>query len=713
MNDSTATARDVIGACPHDCPDNCSMIYTVEDGRLTGVRGNPDHPFTRGRLCVKVKDYDRHHYNPDRLLHPMRRTGLKGSGQFERVSWEAALDEIRDRWNAIIAEHGAEAILPFGYAGNLGLLNGMNSGDAFFNRLGASIGEKTFCASGSVTSQLLTVGPTLGTDPESFVHARYIVLWGANTISTTSHLWPFVLAARKRGAKVIVVDPYRTRTAAQADWHIPIRPGTDGALALAMMHTLIEEDLIDRDYVERHTVGFEALRDRASRFSPDAVAAVTGLAAEDIRRFAREYAQRQPSVIRLGVAPERHPGGAQGMRAIGCLPALVGAWRHVGGGILQMPIFVPVRFERLSRPDWIRPGTRVINLLKAGEALTGRLDLDPPIRSVFVWNTNPVSQVPDANRVVEGLAREDLFTVVSEQFLTDTARYADILLPAAMEGELTDIVTSWGHFYINFNRQAVAPPGETVSNVELFRRLAGAMGFDDEHFRQTDEEMLERAIDWDAPMLRGYSYEMLKERGFLRVQVGHPDRYAPHAEGNFPTPSGKCELLSSGAARGNFVAPVLRQLCEADQSGGAVDPLPGFETPAAVPAANAPAAPAGSLHLLTPKSHGFINSEYANEPHKLRGQGGQFILLHPDDARARGIADGDRVRVHNARGEFPADARVTDDVRPGLAVASYGYWPSLNGGGAVNATTSAGELGLGGAPASFHNTVTVSRIDSD
>ncbi len=707
---ATAASTTLSGACPHDCPDNCSMLYTVEDGRLTGVRGNPAHPFTRGRLCTKVKDYDRHHYNPERLLYPLRRSGPKGSGQFERVTWEAALGEISARWRDIGERLGPQAILPCGYAGTLSLLNGMNSGDAFFNRLGASIGEKTFCASGSVAAQLLTIGPTLGTDPESFVHARYIVLWGANTLTTNSHLWPFVLEARKRGARLVVIDPFRTRTAAQADWHIAIKPGTDGAFALSVIDTLVEEDLIDHDYVARHTLGFDDLRARAARFPAEKVAEMTGVAADDIRRFAREYAGGQPAAIRLGVAPERHPGGAQGMRVIDCLPALVGAWRHVGGGIVQMPIFVPVRFDRLSRPDWIRPGTRVVNLLQFGQALTGTLPLDPPVASTFIWNTNPVSQLPDANEVRRGLGREDLFTVVSEQFLTDTAAYADIVLPAAMAGEYTDIVTSWGHFYINHNQRAIDAPGEAVPNVELFRRLARAMGFDDEHFRRSDEAMLADVLDWDAPMLRGWSYDRLAREGFLRLAVGDPDHRAPHAEGNFPTPSGKCELRSGIAAQGNFVVPMLRQMAVHDQRGDPLDPLPGAATPEDVPAAAGPCTPEWPLRLLTPKSHGFLNSEYANEPRKLRAQGEQFVLLHPADAQARALSDGDQVRVFNARGSFLAAVRVSTDVCAGQTVATYGYWPRLNGGSAVNGTTPNVDLGLGASPGSFHNAVQIAKL---
>ena len=685
------------------------MYYIVDSDRLVGVRGNQDHPYTRGRLCLKVKDFEKHHYNEDRLIYPMRRIGPKGSRQFERISWDDALSEIKDNWTQIIEEYGPQAILPFGYAGTLSLLNGMNAGDAFFNCLGASIGEKTFCASGSVTAQVLTIGPTLGTDPESFVHARFIVLWGANTISTTSHLWPFILEARKRGAKVVVVDPYRTRTAAQADWHIALRPGTDGVLAMGMINIMIEESLIDREYVQQHTLGYEELSERAKAFPPDAVEVITGVDANNIRQFAREYARNQPSVIRLGVAPERHPGGGQGMRVVDCLPALVGAWRHVGGGLLQMPIFVPVRWDFLSRPDWIKPGTRVINLLQIGNALQG-MEQGPPIQSMLIWNTNPVSQLPDSNKIIKGLLRKDLFTVVSEHFITDSAAYADILLPASMAAEQTDIVTSWGHFYINYNQKAVDPPGEAVSNFELFRRLARTMELDDPYFHLTVEEMLTQVLDWDAPMLHGHTYEKLKKAGSIRVNVGSPDHYKPHANGNFPTPSGKCEFKSSLAEQGNFVALMLRQMCPTNQNGERLDPLPGLASPDLIETGAGPQTTEWPLQLLSPKSHGFINSEYANVSHKRRIQGEQFVLLNPADAEERGIQNGDHVRVFNQRGEFSAEARVTEDVQARLVVATFGYWRSLNG-GSVNTTTPYCEkLGLGCSPGSFHNAVQINKV---
>ena len=362
------------------------MVYEVADGRLVEVKGNKEHPMTRGGLCVKLKDFHDHHHNPDRLLYPMRRTGPKGSNQFERISWDQAIAEIGTRWRDIIAEFGAQAIMPQSYLGNMGLVQGINSGDPFFNRLGTTVNEKTFCASGSSTAWLMTVGPTGGVDPESFVHSKFIVIWACNSISTNLHHWPFVLEAQKRGAKVVVIDCYRSRTAKQADWHIAPKPGTDGALAMGIINSLVEQKLIDRDYVDQHTYGYEELKARAAEFTPDYVEAITGVKAADIAQFAKEFATDQPSVIRIGVALERSAGGGQAIRAVASLPALVGSWKHVGGGLLQMPLWdFPVDWMKVSRGDWIKPGTRAINNLQLGRALTGEMQLDPPLKSMFVY----------------------------------------------------------------------------------------------------------------------------------------------------------------------------------------------------------------------------------------------------------------------------------------------------------------------------------------
>ncbi|HKZ97071.1 MAG TPA: molybdopterin-dependent oxidoreductase, partial [Hyphomicrobiaceae bacterium] len=449
------------GGCPHDCPDTCAMIYEVEDGKLVEVHGNKDHPMTRGVLCVKLKDYHDHHYNPDRVLHPLKRSGPKGSKQYQRISWDEAIGTIAARWTEIIATYGSQAIMPYSYLGNEGLVQGLTAGDAFFNRLGSTVNEKTFCASGSSTAWLLTVGPTGGVDPESFVHSKYIVIWACNTISTNLHHWPFVLEAQKRGAKVVVVDSYRSRTAKAGDWHICPKPGTDGALALAVINSMVEQGLVDQDYVDKYTLGWPELKARAAEFPLDYAEKITGVKAADIAKFAREFATSQPSAIRIGVAIERSAGGAQAARAVYAIPAVAGSWRHVGGGMLQLPLWdFPVDWVKAARPDFIKPGTRVVNNLRLGQALTGEMKLDPPIKSLFVFCTNPVSQTPETNKIVEGLKREDLFTVVAEHFITDTAKYADIILPSAMAGEAEDMMWSWGTFYFTYNQKAVDPPGE-------------------------------------------------------------------------------------------------------------------------------------------------------------------------------------------------------------------------------------------------------------
>lgn len=703
--------KTFFGACPHDCPDTCAMIYEVQAGKLVEVRGNKEHPMTRGGLCVKLKDFHDHHHNPDRLLYPLRRSGPKGSRQFERISWDEAIGEIGRRWREIIATYGSQAIMPYSYLGNMGLVQGIASGDPFFNRLGSTVNEKTFCASGSSTAWLLTVGPTGGVDPESFVHARYIVIWACNSISTNLHHWPFVLEAQKKGAKIVVIDSYRSRTAKAADWHICPRPGTDGALAMGVINTIIAQGLIDKDYVEKHTYGFEELKARAAAFTPDYVERVTGVSAADVTTFAREFATIQPSVIRLGVALERHAGGGQAIRAVCALPALVGSWRHVGGGLLQMPLWeFPIDWAKVSRPDWIKPGTRAINNLKLGAALTGEMKLDPPIMSLFVFCTNPVSQAPETNKIVKGLQREDLFTVVAEHFLTDTAKYADIVLPSAMAGEAEDMMWSWGHFYFTYNQKAVDPPGECKPTSEMWRLLAKEMGFDDPVFKMTDSELAAYYINWDDPKMGGIGMEYFKRYGYYKIDVGSPDTRAPHKDGRFPTPSGRVEFLLHGAK--NFVAGAFRAGYEGDQDGTPVDPLPGYVPNREAPETNPERAKLYPLNIISPKSHGFLNSCYANEPHKIRGQGEQFVLISPADAAKRNIREGDPVRVYNDRGDFEGVARVTDDVNAGIVVATLGYWRSLNrSDGSVNSISSDAHCGLGRAPTFSDNLVDVVRVN--
>ncbi len=709
-NDMAAVLKETkFGGCPHDCPDTCSMIYETEGGRLVDVRGNPDHPYTRGGLCVKLKDFAEHHHNPDRLLYPLRRTGPRGTGQYERITWDAAIAEIKSRWTAIIAEHGPQAIIPYSYLGNQGTLQGLNVGDAFFNKLGATVCERTFCGEASATAWLLTYGPTGGLDPESFTHAKYVIIWACNTISTNLHHWPFVLEARRKGAKIVVIDTYRSRTAKQADWHIMPRPGTDGALAMAMIHTIVAEGLVDQDYVDRYTEGFADLAARAAERTPEWAEGICGVAAADIRRLAREYATTKPAAIRIGVALERHYGGGQTIRAVSCLPALTGQWRQVGGGIYQMPIWeMPIRLNEVSRPDWIPPGTRVVNALQIGRALTGEIPLDPPLKSIMIWNANPVTQAPECDKIVKGLMRDDLFVVSAEHFLSDSAQHADIVLPCAMAAEMDDIVLSWGHFYLTLNQKAVEPPGECVPNTEVFRRLARAFGFDDPQFTRSDLEMIEHYVDWSSPALNGITMETFRTQGYAHLTVGTPDTRCPHREGNFPTPSGKALLKATGAT--NFVPAVFRQMYEGFQPGEKLDEVPDYVPSRERPETNPELAKTYPLNIVTPKSHGFLNSCYANEPHKVKGQGDQFILIHPQDAAARNIGEGAPVRVWNERGGFEGDARITEDVAPGVVVATLGYWRSRNRNGTCNVVSSADLVNMGNAPTFSDNLVQIEAV---
>jgi anaerobic selenocysteine-containing dehydrogenase len=706
----TEDVKVVRGACPHDCPDTCAMLVTVEKGKATKVRGDPDHPFTQGGLCVKVNDYTNHAYAPDRVLHPLRRVGPKGEGRFERITWDEALDEIATRFRSVIDEYGSQAILPYSYLGTEGILNGLTVGDPFFHALGATISERTFCDSGSCTAYAMTLGVTAGVDPESFVHSRYIVLWACNVRSTNLHMWPFIKEAQERGAKVVVIDPLHHRTAQSADWHIPIRPGTDGALALSMMNVIINEALVDKDYVQRYTVGYDELAERVQQYPPEWGSQITGIPVEDIVTLAREFATIQPSVIRIGVAVERHQGGGQTVRSIACLSALAGSWRHVGGGLLQLPLWAfPMNWDVLHGVDLLRPGTRIVNQFQLGPALTGELGLDPPIKALFVYNSNPVVVSPHQAETLAGLAREDLFTVVSEHFLTDTADYADIVLPATTQLEQFDIMFSWGHFYLTLNQPAIEPLGEAIPNVEQFRRLSERLGLDIPWYRQSDEEMALAALDWSHPNLQGITLDLLKEKGWARLNLPDPDHYAPHVEGNFPTASGKIELRSSLAEQvGNIVLPVFRDGSNEFQPGGVVDPLPHYVPP--------PEDAQGSpypLFLLSPKSHAFLNSQYGNMDRQRKVQGDQSVIIHPDDADERGIEEGDLVRVFNEHGEVHAVARIgAERVARGVLVCWVGHWVKLNTGPATaNAITRRAFADLGNAPTFSDTRVDVAPLN--
>ena len=694
------------GGCPHDCPDTCSMVFTVKDKKLISVTGNPDHPMTQGGLCVKLKDYEQRHYHPDRLLYPMKRTGPKGTKQFERITWDEALDTITTKWKKIIAEDGPQAIMPNSYLGHQGLVHGLNGGDAFFNRMGATVTERTFCGEGSCTAWLMTVGPTAGVDPESFIHSKYIVIWACNSASTNLHHWAIVKKAQAKGAKIVVIDSFASKTAKQSDWHIAPKPGTDGALAMAMMQVIIEENLQDQDYIDNYTEGFTELSERAKTRTPEWAEKITGIPAADIRKFAREYATSQPSAIRIGVALERNYGGSQAIRAVTCLPALTGAWRHVGGGALQFPVWEhPYKFDVMCRPDLIPEGTQVVNNLQLGRVLLGEIDLKTPIKSMMVWNTNPLTQAPETDKIAKGLEREDLFTIVADHFITDTAAYADIVLPAAMGAEMEDMILSWGHLYLTYNEKCIEAPGEAISNMEIFRRLAKLMGYEEENFKWSDHECLENFVDWDAPTCEGIDLDYLREHGYARLKdFGDKDIRARHAKGEFATETGKCHFMVEGAK--NFVAGPFRQMYEGFQPGEDLDSLPDYVESRETPATNPDLAAKFPLNIISPKSHGFLNSCYANDTRKQKGQGEQSILLNKLDAETRNIKDGSVIKVFNDRGSFKGVAKISEDVNTGIVVATLGYWRQLND-GTVNCISFAEFGDMGHSPTYSDNLVDV------
>jgi anaerobic selenocysteine-containing dehydrogenase len=666
------------------------MLVTVEEGRAVAVRGNPDHSATRGFLCNKVSRYHERTHSPDRLLFPQRRIGAKGEGRFERVSWNEALDEIAGRFRELASSpEGPETVLPYSYAGTMGLVQGSSMDRRFFHRLGASLLARTICATAGAAGWAYTVGASVGTDPEQFHRARLIVLWGTNTLTSNVHLWPQVLEARKAGAEVVAIDPYRTRTAAQADRWLAVRPGTDAALALGIAHVVFRENLEDRDYLERHTVGWEAFRDRCGEFSPERVAHITGLAAEEIEWLGHRYGVARPAAIRLNYGLQRHAGGGMAVRAIACLPAVVGAWRDPGGGaLLSTSGAFPLDRAALERPDLIRGNPRTVNMSRLGEALTAA---SPPVRAIYVYNANPATVAPDQAQVLEGFRRDDLFTVVHEQFQTDTADYADILLPATTQLEHFDVVKPYGHYHLMCNNPAIAPVGESKPNSEVFRLLAARLEFDEPCFRHSDEEIVAEALATKDPRFEGITLERLKADGWARLNV--PDSFAPFAEGNFPTASGKCELYSAQlAALGH-------------------DPLPCFTPPRESAEEDPGLARRYPLALITPPAHSFLNSSFANGARARVAEREPSILLHPNDACARGIVDGARVTVFNDRGGCSLRAILSEDVREGVAIAPSIWWNKLSPDGRnVNQTTSQALTDFGGGATFYDNLVEVEAL---
>ena len=678
----------VRAACPHDCPDTCAMLVTVKDGVAVKVQGDPSHPFTDGSLCTKVAHYTERTYSPDRLLHPLKRVGRKGKGEFKRISWDEALDEIAARLKVLAAE-SPESILPLSYAGTMGMLQYSSMDRRFFHKLGASQLERTLCSSAGKAGIKATLGGSYGMDPEHYPESKLIVIWGSNPIASNLHFWTRAQEAKRRGAKLVAIDPYRSLTAEKCSQHIALLPGTDGALALGMMHVLIAEGLIDQDYVSKYTLGYEELKERVKQYPPDWAAATCGITLEEVVQLARDYGTVKPAAIRLNYGMQRHAGGGIAARTIACLPALTGAWRDPAGGIL-LTTADNYHFDhaKLERPDLMpSPPPRVINHSRLGDALTAA---ESPVRAVIVYNNNPVAVCPDSSKVIAGFAREDLFCVVMDSFLTDTADYADIVLPATTQLEHTDIHKSYGHLYVLANNPAIAPVGESLPNAEVFRRLAARMGFEEDCFCDSDDELARQAIGSGHANLAGMDWESLKRDGWKRLAL--PENFAPFAKGNFHTPSGKCEFYSESLkAQG-------------------IDPLPFYNPPAELPSSNPQLAQKYPLSFLSPPVRNFLNSSFANLPRFRDAEGEPSLELHSEDASKRGIADGDTVRVFNDRGSFTLRARVNDKPRRGVVVAPSVWWKKFaRDRRNANDLTSQRTADLGGAATFYDCLVEVER----
>lgn len=739
----------VQAACPHDCPDACSVLITVQDGRATKIQGDPEHPVTRGFLCAKVAKYLDRVYSPDRVLYPMRRVVPKGPGRpraavptqadsvqvWQRISWDEALDEITARFRAISAEFGSEAILPYSFGGTLGALNGASMDRRFFHRLGASQLDRTICSAAGEAGLESVYGIKLGTEPEQFRHAKYIIAWAANIHANNVHLWPFIVEARRNGARLVVIDPYRTRTAECADWFLPINPGTDAALALGMMHVIIGENRHDAGYVSKYTVGFDQLREKVKEYPPERVAMWTGIAADDIRKLAREFATVRPSVIRLNYGVQRSERGGMSTRTIAMLPCVIGSWKELGGGLqLSTSGGATLNTKALRRTDLMKAGlgreARVINMVELGKVLN-TLD-DPPVKALVVYNSNPAAVCPRHDEVVRGLMRPDLFTVVHEQFFTDTTDYADIVLPATTFFEHKDLQKAYGHYYLQVSHQAIAPLGECRSNVELFRALAERMGFEEDCFRESVDDMIDLALQSNDPWIDGLNRERLEQgsarlnfrdqglgtsakdaqypaimqsvssdslehfsqnRGQVRYPAAAPPEsqpFLPFARGGFRTPSGKAELYS-----------------EALKTQG-LDPVADFKPP--TESRHGRTERKLPLELLARKAENFLNSTFSNVPSLQGMEEAGLLEISAADASARGIADGDRVRVFNQRGDIELKARVDGRVQPGVVSARLNWAKMTPGFQSINSLTSEKLADMGNSATFYSVLVEVEKI---
>src|SRR5438270_8871431 len=696
-NYNVSMKKVVHTVCSHDCPDACGVLVTVEDGRATRVQGDPSHPVTRGFLCAKVTKYLDRVYSPDRVLYPMRRSAPKGQGKgdvtdFTRVSWDEALDEISRRFKQISDAFGPEAILPYSYAGNMGLLSYSGMAHRFFYRLGASQLDRTICASAGGAGMQTVIGRNVGTEPQAFRDSRYIIAWGANIHATSVHLWPFIEEARRKGAKLVVIDPYKTRTARVADWYLPINPGTDVALALAMMHVIINERLYNADYVSKYTLGFEQLTQKVQEYPPERVARWAGISAGDIRKLAREYATVRPAAIRVNYGIQRSQNGGSAMRAIAMLPCITGSWAEAGGGLQLSPSGAfYFNMQALARPARTphtplgRPA-RVVNMSELGKALNQLAN--PPVKAVFVYNSNPVVVAPNHHDVIRGFTRPDLFTVVHEQFFTDTTRYADIVLPATTFLEHKELNKAYGHTYLQISNQAIEPLGECRSNTQVFRELAQKMGYTDECFQQDVDELIDATLTkpenvpngWDKWM-DGITRERLEKEGHIRLNLGDGP-FLPFARGGFATVSGKAELYSEKlAAQG-------------------LDPVVAFVPPEE--SRLSPRSKQFPLELLARKADNFLNSSFTNIPSIQKMEQPELLEISTVDAQRRNIHEGDWVRVFNGRGEVRLRAHVNGAVQPGVVAARLNAARFAPDGNSINVLTSETLTDIGGG-ATFYS----------
>jgi anaerobic selenocysteine-containing dehydrogenase len=688
---SRSGTHRVLGACPLDCPDTCSWIVTVEDGRAVRLQGDAAHPFTRGALCAKVKDYVAYSQSPDRVIFPMRRIGPKGRGDFERISWDDALDEIAKRFGAIVREHGPQAIWPYLGSGSMGLLNGVYSaGRRFWNVLGASAHLMSICTIAGGVGTGYTLGDNrVGMDPETLRFSKLIILWGSNTLTTNHHLWRSITMARRDGAHLVVIDPVRTRTAEAADQHLALVPGTDAALALGLLHVVLAEGAEDRDFIERHTLGWEAFRARILEYPPERVAEICGLPVAAIVELGRRIARTRPTGIRLTMGLQRHGGGGMAVRTITCIPGVTGDWRYPGGGAgYDTRGFFGFNWPALHRDDLRPPGTRTLSMTRLGEGL---LEVrDPAVHALFIYASNPLASVPHQTKLRRGLERPDLFTVVVEHFRTDTVEYADLVLPTTMQIEQADLQMAYGHLYVSWNEPAVAPPGECLSTTEIFRRLAKRMGLAEPCLYDSDDELARQVLDSGHPSLRGITLERLKERGWMRLD--YPEPFTPFAA-RFPSPSGKLEFYAERMVKAGL------------------DPLAGYTPPYEAAQRDTPLAARYPLALIAAADHYFLNSLFANVEGSRRRSGPPLIRVHPDDAAVRGLATGCEARVWNDRGAFTACVEVTDRVRRGVVASTKGRWPRhVKGAATVNATVDERDADMGGGAVFHDNRVEIARV---